>query len=161
MALPLGDAVDGEARMKKNRKLVFLVFAVLFAVNGLIVYFALEQSEYLPVNAGATAGANTSATAPSVVAATSAATFAAAVAETSAEATAETITEASASTALININTAPLEELIKLSGVGEIIGARIIEYRESAGGFGTIEEITEVKGIGEKTFEKIKDYICV
>ena len=61
----------------------------------------------------------------------------------------------------ININTADSEELQKLYRIGPALAERIIEYRNSFGDFVTIEEIMEVKGIGEKTFEKIKDEICV
>lgn len=62
---------------------------------------------------------------------------------------------------LININTAQIETLCTLNGIGEIRAESIIEYRNSNGGFETIEEIMQVKGIGEKTFEAIKDDIMV
>lgn len=62
---------------------------------------------------------------------------------------------------LININTASAGELTTLKGVGAAIALRIIEYRETYGGFSEIEEIMNVKGIGEKVFEEIKDNICV
>ncbi len=60
-----------------------------------------------------------------------------------------------------NINTAGLEELMELPGIGETIAGRIIEYRSSKGGFKKIEEIMGVAGIGEKTFEKIRDLITI
>lgn len=62
---------------------------------------------------------------------------------------------------LININTASLEELDSLPGIGEVKAQAIIDYREANGPFGSIEEIMEVSGIGEATFEKIKDLIGV
>ena len=62
---------------------------------------------------------------------------------------------------LININTAQIETLCTLNGIDEIRAESIIEYRNSNGGFATIEEIMQVKGIGEKTFEAIKDDIMV
>ena len=61
---------------------------------------------------------------------------------------------------LININTAGPEELQLIPGVGPAIAGRIIEYREDHGQFQSIEEIKNVKGIGDKTLEKIKDHIC-
>ena len=61
----------------------------------------------------------------------------------------------------ININTASAVELQKLYRIGPAISERIIEYRQSYGDFETIEEIKEVKGIGDKIFEQIKDQICV
>jgi competence protein ComEA len=63
--------------------------------------------------------------------------------------------------ALINLNTATLEQLDQLPGIGPAIAQRIIDYREQSGSFKTIEEITEVSGIGEATFNKIKDLITV
>ena len=66
------------------------------------------------------------------------------------------------SSGLININTASAEELEEnLPRVGNVIAARIIDYREFHGGFKSIDEITEVSGIGDKIFEEIKDKICV
>ncbi|MBQ9487070.1 MAG: helix-hairpin-helix domain-containing protein [Selenomonadaceae bacterium] len=65
------------------------------------------------------------------------------------------------SNGLININTADAKELEKLKGVGPAIAGRIIEYRESNGAFKSIEEIKKVRGIGEKTFEKMRDEITV
>jgi len=62
---------------------------------------------------------------------------------------------------LININTANTEELVKLPRVGEKIAQRIIEFREKNGKFKKTAELMKVKGIGEKTFEKLKDMITV
>jgi competence protein ComEA len=61
----------------------------------------------------------------------------------------------------INLNTATLEQLDSLSGIGPAIAQRIIDYREKIGGFKSIEQITEVSGIGEATLAKIRDSITV
>ena len=61
----------------------------------------------------------------------------------------------------ININTADEKELQKIRGVGPVIASRIVEYRNSNGLFKSIDEIKKVRGIGEKTFEKMKDSITV
>ncbi len=62
---------------------------------------------------------------------------------------------------IVNINTATRDELITLDGIGETYADRIIEYRKQNGPFQTPEDILKVKGIGEKTFETIKDQIIV
>ena len=61
----------------------------------------------------------------------------------------------------ININTADKKELMLISGIGEKYAERIIELREKLGGFTSIEQLKEVKGIGDKTFEKIKNYVTI
>ncbi len=61
----------------------------------------------------------------------------------------------------ININTAYILDLQALPGIGEVMAERIIEYREQKKGFKKIDEIMNVKGIGDKKYEKIKDYITV
>jgi competence protein ComEA len=61
----------------------------------------------------------------------------------------------------ININTATVEELDALPGVGPAIAGRIVDYREAYGAFSMIEEIMNVKGIGPATFEEIKEMIAV
>jgi competence protein ComEA len=66
-----------------------------------------------------------------------------------------------AATEKININTASAEELDKLSGIGPAIAKAIIDYRTKNGPFKKIEDINNVKGIGDALFEKIKDQITV
>ena len=61
----------------------------------------------------------------------------------------------------VNLNTATLEELDALPGVGPSTAKNIIAYREAHGGFAAPEEIMNVKRIGEKTFEKLKAHITV
>lgn len=65
------------------------------------------------------------------------------------------------SVGLVNINTATSEELEELPGVGEVIAGKIIDYREAFGPFESPEELMEVSGIGEKTFEKMRDKVTV
>lgn len=61
----------------------------------------------------------------------------------------------------ININTATLEELTELPGIGEATANKIIEYRKQNGKFETIEDIKNVPGIGDSKFENLKDKIKV
>ena len=65
------------------------------------------------------------------------------------------------SNGLININTAGVEELDKLTGIGPAIAGRIIDYRDKNGGFKDVNEIKLVSGVGEKLFEEIKDQIGI
>ncbi len=60
---------------------------------------------------------------------------------------------------VVRLNSATIEELDKLDGVGPSIAQRIIDYRTENGGFKSVEEIKLVPGIGDKMFEKIKDEI--
>ena len=60
---------------------------------------------------------------------------------------------------LININTADSQTLQEIPGIGPVTADKIISYRDTNGPFGSIEELTSVSGIGEKTFQKIKDRI--
>ena len=60
----------------------------------------------------------------------------------------------------ININTATIEELDTLPGVGEATANKIVNHRSENGEFKTVEEIKNVNGIGDKKFENIKELIC-
>jgi competence protein ComEA len=59
----------------------------------------------------------------------------------------------------INLNTATVDQLATLPGIGPKTAERIIEYRTKSGGFKKIEELMNVKGIGEKSFLKIKPLV--
>ncbi|HHT48996.1 MAG TPA: helix-hairpin-helix domain-containing protein [Firmicutes bacterium] len=60
---------------------------------------------------------------------------------------------------LLDPNTATNEELQTIPGIGPVLAARIIEYRETVGKFRSIEDLLAVKGIGEKTLAKIRPYL--
>nr|WP_317331283.1 DUF655 domain-containing protein [uncultured Romboutsia sp.] len=62
---------------------------------------------------------------------------------------------------LININTASVQELDALPGVGEATANKIINYREEKGKFNSIEEIKNVNGIGDKKYEELKTLISI
>ena len=61
----------------------------------------------------------------------------------------------------INLNTATLDQLETLPGIGRKTAERIVEHRQKSGGFKKIEELMNVKGIGEKSFLKIKPMVFV
>jgi len=59
----------------------------------------------------------------------------------------------------VNINTATAEQFAALPGVGVKLGARIVEYRQKSGSFKTVDELMNVKGIGEKNFTKLQPHL--
>jgi len=61
----------------------------------------------------------------------------------------------------IDINTAGVEALVTLPGIGKSYAERIIAHREKHGPFKKVEDLLEVPGIGEKTFQKIRDRLTV
>jgi competence protein ComEA len=66
-----------------------------------------------------------------------------------------------AATEKINLNSATVEQLQSLPGIGPATAKTIVEYRTKAGKFNRIEEIINVKGVGEKKFQKIKDRLVL
>lgn len=69
--------------------------------------------------------------------------------------------QSASSAGRVNINTATESELQTISGIGPSKAAKIIAYRESNGSFKTVDDLTNVSGIGQKTLESIRDQICV
>jgi len=61
----------------------------------------------------------------------------------------------------INLNTADKELLMSISGIGQKLAQRIVEYRQRQGGFKEKEELKNIKGITESKFEKIKDSLIL
>ena len=66
-----------------------------------------------------------------------------------------------ASGEIVNINTANVEELKKLKGIGSAMAQRIIDYREANGSFQAPEDIMQVKGIGKAKYAKLKEQIAI
>lgn len=59
----------------------------------------------------------------------------------------------------VNINTASVQQLTALPGVGEKLAARIVEYRQKQGAFKNVAELMNVQGLGEKNLAKIQAYL--
>jgi competence protein ComEA len=63
--------------------------------------------------------------------------------------------------AALNLNTATKEELVARSGIGPAKAQAIIDYRAQHGGFKTVDELKDVKGIGARRFERLKSEVTV
>ena len=61
----------------------------------------------------------------------------------------------------INLNTATVEELVSIDGLGESRASAIIEYRDYLGGYTSVEQIKEISGIGDATYAKLAPYLTV
>jgi competence protein ComEA len=61
----------------------------------------------------------------------------------------------------VNLNTATAEQLDTLAGVGPATAAKILAFREQHGGFGSVEELADVPGIGERRLEAVRDMVTV
>jgi competence protein ComEA len=68
---------------------------------------------------------------------------------------------AAAAAALVNLNTATASQLEGLPGIGKATAERIVEYRQKNGGFKKAEDLMNVRGIGEKSFLKLKPLVTV
>lgn len=61
----------------------------------------------------------------------------------------------------LNLNTCTKEELMEIDGIGEVRADAIIAYREKLGGYSSVEQLKDISGIGDKTFEKIAPFVTV
>jgi competence protein ComEA len=62
---------------------------------------------------------------------------------------------------IVNLNTASASQLEGLPGIGKSTAERIVEYRQKSGGFKKVEELMNIRGIGEKSFLKLKPLVTV
>lgn len=128
--------------MKKSGTLCLLLISCIF-LSGLTGYF-------IGRNVGST---------PIVI--TGADNIAQSSSATDSDAVENTASTAEPVTGKVNINTATLEELETLPGIGPVLAQRIIDYREANGPFETLSELTMVSGIGQAKLEALMDYATV
>lgn len=155
------------SELLKERTLLILALVLCVIVSLLGVWDAPELSPARMVYAVSTSDTQSRATTVSGSQSVSAVTAESAqgsVVPTAATTPAaiKTTTASSAVGGKVNINTATKEQLADaLDGIGDTLAQRIVEYRESHGGFDSIEEIMNVSGIGEKRYAAIKDHITI
>jgi competence protein ComEA len=61
----------------------------------------------------------------------------------------------------VDLNSAPVDVLTGIPGIGEVMAQRIVDWREEHGPFRRVEDLMKVKGVGEKTFDKLRPYVKV
>lgn len=111
-----------------------------------------------------TTAATESTTAAATTTAASTVSTTPAVSTTSAAAmttTATTLSHSGERGGMLNLNTATKEQLMTINGIGEAFADRIIAYRDSHGGFQSVEELRNISGIGEKRYNKWSAYFTV
>ena len=135
--------------MKKSGTWIFVIIVALFAgfLAGLLAGRSIQADRVEISPLLQQGGSEVSATAPSLSAGS-----------ITKEPSTPTVTSHGS---VVNINTASLEELDKLPGIGPSIAQQIIDYRMEHGAFNNIYELINVSGIGEKKLIAILDYITV
>ena len=131
---------ENSNNIKQSKSEYILIASALFIVALIIIYIAIYSPPLVPENIVSN----------KVV-----------VTETVTQIpTSETVSTTNISE-IININTATIEELVTLDGIGEAIAKRIVDYRTENGKFTNIEDLMNVSGIGEKKFNAIKKFLSV
>ena len=135
-------------RLDKKAQIAVLILASAVMLTGLIAYVILE-SPVVPVSTAQVSDA--------MILHNDSAQY------TEQSSTAEDISSmlVSEEEDKVNINTASAEQLMEIDGIGETLAVRIIAYRKVYGDFTDIAQLKNIKGIGDKKFDAIKEYITV
>lgn len=136
-------------KMKPHEKIIVIISLICLAV--LLVYRLVEVKPRKVIRVGYSVSSAASVSADSNGAGSASV----------ASGTGEAVSSAASIGGLININTATAEELTALDGIGQKRAEAIVAYRSENGAFAAVEDIKNVSGIGDATFEKIKDSITV
>lgn len=150
--------------MSENAKnlIVWLIVLAMVVIAGGVLFFSMpdfagvERVVYPTEAALLSTTVGSSTESPGAATTTLAPSSAATVAATD-----TTTIAAPADTFPLNINTATKEQLMEIPGIGEAFAVRIIEYREEIGGYTALEQLLNVKGIGEKRFANWSAYLTL
>lgn len=134
---------------------VYLVSLALILIASIILYNVFNTPELNPAVINTTAGVSTVKNNSNTGNATNTTTAMGSSNSNNAS------TSVKKNSDVVNLNTATVEELMTLEGIGEVRAQSIISYRNENGNFTTIEELKNVSGIGDRTFDKIKNNITV
>lgn len=136
--------------MNTKAQTMFMIGIALLVMSGILIYVSLSTP-------GVYKESETTAT--QISSSTEAATS---TVKSSASSNADTSDNtASAVSYPINLNTATVEELTSINGLGESRASAIIEYRDYLGGYTSVEQIKEISGIGDATYSKLAPYLTV
>lgn len=135
--------------MNTKTQTMFMIGIALLVMSGILIYVSLstpgvyKESETTVIQiSSSTEAATNSAKSPTAVSKSS-------------------DNSATAVSYPINLNTATVEELVSIDGLGESRASAIIEYRDYLGGYTSVEQIKEISGIGDATYAKLAPYLTV
>ena len=146
--------------MKSNRQSLLMLGVALLVIAGIMLYIGLSQPRVYDRSSKALSTTNAYMQSNSPKAGNAYYTKSAQT-STAAQTTQTTAQYTKQNTFPINLNTATANELTSVSGIGEKRAASIIAYRESIGGYTSVDQIKNIKGIGDATYAKIAPYLTV
>lgn len=135
--------------MNTKTQTMFMIGIALLVMSGILIYVSLSTPGVYK---------ESETTAIQISSSTEAATNRA---KSSTAASKSSDNSATAVSYPINLNTATVEELVSIDGLGESRASAIIEYREYLGGYTSVEQIKEISGIGDATYAKLAPYLTV
>lgn len=135
--------------MNTKTQTMFMIGIALLVMSGILIYVSLSTPGVYK-ESETTAIQNSSST-----------EAAASSAKSAASASKSSDNSATAVSYPINLNTATVEELVSIDGLGESRASAIIEYRDYLGGYTSVEQIKEISGIGDATYAKFAPYLTV
>lgn len=135
--------------MNTKTQTMFMIGIALLVMSGILIYVSLSTPGVYK-ESETTAIQNSSST-----------ETAASSAKSAGSASKSSDNSATAVSYPINLNSATVEELVSIDGLGESRASAIIEYRDYLGGYTSVEQIKEISGIGEATYAKLAPYLTV